>query len=185
MVVRTAALCLLFAGIVGAIELTSESWDEKTAGKAVFLKFYAPWCGHCKKLKPDWDKLMDEFSGSPTSLVADVDCTAGGKSLCEKHGVKSFPTLKYGDPTELKDYQGVRAFNDLKQFADDNLGPTCSPTSLDLCPDDKRRKLEGFLKMSVGKLEGRIRNALKAVEEDMPLIKKVLARLRKPPAAEL
>ena len=41
--------------------------------------------GHCKKLKPDWDKLMDEFNGSPGSLVADVDCTAEGQSLCEKH----------------------------------------------------------------------------------------------------
>lgn len=41
--------------------------------------------GHCKKLKPDWDKLMDEFNGSPGSLVADVDCTTEGQSLCEKH----------------------------------------------------------------------------------------------------
>lgn len=48
-----------------------------------FTLFHVP--GHCKKLKPDWDKLMDEFNGSPGSLVADVDCTTEGQSLCEKH----------------------------------------------------------------------------------------------------
>ena len=72
-----------------AIELTEANWDAETAGKSVLLKFFAPWCGHCKKLKPDWDKLMKEFNGSPGSLVGDVDCTAGGQSLCEKHGAKA------------------------------------------------------------------------------------------------
>jgi len=43
MAARTLALSLLLAGGAGAVELTSETWDEKTAGKSVFIKFLAPW----------------------------------------------------------------------------------------------------------------------------------------------
>jgi len=130
-------------------------------------------------MKPDWDKLMEDFKGSPSSLVADVDCTTEGKDLCEKHGVKGYPSIKYGDPAELKDYNGGRTYEAFKKFADENLGPTCGPTNLDLCSESDRTKLESFMKMSAGKLEGRTRNALKAVEEDVPIMKKVLAYMKK------
>ena len=43
-----AHVSLLFA-TVGAIELTTETWDAATSGKTMFVKFHAPWCGHCKK----------------------------------------------------------------------------------------------------------------------------------------
>ena len=39
-------------------------------------------------MKPDWDKLMEEFSGSATQLVAEVDCTDAGEDLCEELGVQ-------------------------------------------------------------------------------------------------
>lgn len=78
-------------------------------------------CGHCKALKPDWDKLMAEFEGSATQLVADVDCTTEGQPLCDENGVQGFPTLKWGDPSDLQDYQGGRSYDDLKKFADENL----------------------------------------------------------------
>ena len=68
------------------------------------IKFYAPWCGHCKKLAPDWNKLTDAFSGSKTAGVYDVDCTADGKPLCEANGVQGFPTLKWGSPDALEAY---------------------------------------------------------------------------------
>jgi len=38
-----------------------------------FIKFYQNWCGHCKRMKPDWDKLADELN-SDHALIADVDC---------------------------------------------------------------------------------------------------------------
>merc|ERR1711879_75883 len=64
---------------------------------------------------------MDDFKDSTTSLVAYVDCTAGGKDLCDKNGVRGYPTIKYGDPGDLKDYNGGRTYDDLKKFADENL----------------------------------------------------------------
>jgi len=118
---------------------------------------------------------MDEFKESATSLVADVDCTADGKDLCEKHGVKGYPTIKYGDPTDLQDYNGARDFDGLKKFAEENLGPSCGPKNLDLCSEDVKAKLTAFMAMSAGKLEGKIRNAQKILKEEVPLMKKVLA----------
>jgi len=129
-------------------------------------------------MKPAWDKLMSEFEGSSTSLVADVDCTADGKSLCDKSGVQGFPTIKYGDPTDLKDYQGGRDFESLKKFADESLGPQCGPDNMDLCSDKIKKKLEGYLAMSFDKLEGKITKAQKAVEEDVPVMKKVIGHLK-------
>jgi hypothetical protein len=122
---------------------------------------------------------MEDFKGSPTSLVADVDCTTEGKELCEKFEVKGYPSIKYGDPAELKDYQGGRSYDDLKKFADENLGPSCGPANLELCSESDKTKLEGFMKMSLGKLEGKVRNAIKVLEEDVPIMKKVLAYQKK------
>ena len=39
-------------------------------------------------MKPDWDKLAEEFADSQKVVIADVDCTASGKALCEKYGVQ-------------------------------------------------------------------------------------------------
>jgi hypothetical protein len=121
---------------------------------------------------------MDEFKDSTTSLVGDVDCTTEGKELCEKHGVQGYPSIKYGDPGDLKDYQGGRTFDALKKFADENLGPSCGPTNLELCDEETKGKLEKYMKMSSGKLEGKVRNSLRIVAEEVPLMKKVLASMK-------
>jgi uncharacterized coiled-coil protein SlyX len=99
-------------------------------------------------MKPDWDKLMEEFKDSPTQLVADVDCTADGKPLCDANGVRGYPTLKWGDPTDLQDYQGGRDYDTLKKFAEENLKPICSPANIDLCDDDKKKEIEKYQAMA-------------------------------------
>jgi len=105
-------------------------------------------------MKPDWDKLMDAFAGSDTQLVADVDCTADdAKPLCETHGVKGFPTLKWGDPSDLQDYQGGRDYASLEKFATENLKPVCSPANVELCDDDKKADIEKFMAMSNADLD--------------------------------
>jgi len=106
---------------------------------------------------------MEDFAGSPTALVADVDCTAEGKELCEQQGVRGYPTIKWGDPTAMQDYDGARDYDGMKAFADENLGPSCSPDNMDLCDDAKKAQLEKFMKMSEGKIEAKIRKA----EKDM------------------
>eukprot|EP00526_Cylindrotheca_closterium_P019243 CAMPEP_0113615120 /NCGR_PEP_ID=MMETSP0017_2-20120614/7532_1 /TAXON_ID=2856 /ORGANISM="Cylindrotheca closterium" /LENGTH=217 /DNA_ID=CAMNT_0000524337 /DNA_START=59 /DNA_END=712 /DNA_ORIENTATION=+ /assembly_acc=CAM_ASM_000147 len=159
-----ALLITLFA-TSNAIDLTPDNWDEATAGKTIFVKMFAPWCGHCKKMKPDWDKLMDEFADSKTALVADVDCTAEGKPICDDNGVKGFPTLKYGDPSALEDYKGGRDYDSLKKFAEESLKPMCSPNNIDLCEPEKKAEIEKYQAMPAAELEAAIAEKTKLMDE--------------------
>jgi len=106
-------------------------------------------------MKPDWDALMEEF---PSTY--DVDCTAGGKDLCEEVGVQGFPTIKYGDSSDkkaLKAYEGGRDLASLKKFAEENLAPACGPDALDACSAEERTMLDGFLKRSAADLNAEIK----------------------------
>jgi len=144
----------------GAIDLTTANWEEQTAGKTVFVKFFAPWCGHCKGMKPAWDKLMKNWNKGErvkTTLIADVDCTAEtGKPLCDQNGVQGFPSIKWGDASSLEDYKGGRDYDALKKFAKENLKPLCSPMNLDLCDDEKKKTITEFQAMSAEELEKQI-----------------------------
>lgn len=119
-------------------------------------------------MKPDWDKLMEAFKGSATALVADVDCTTAGKDLCSEHGIRGYPTIKYGDPNNLEDYKGGRTYDAFKQFADENLGPSCGPANLDLCDDEKKTMIEKLMAMPSDDLN-------KAIEEHSSNMEKLEA----------
>ncbi len=116
-------------------------------------------------MAPDWEKLSGEWEGNDIGLVAEVDCTADGKPLCDENGVKGFPTLKYGDPTALEDYQGGRSFSDLSSFAKDNLKPVCSPAKLDLCDDDKKKEIEDLMAMGDEDIKAKIEVEEKKLED--------------------
>mmetsp|Transcript_8274 Transcript_8274/g.11798 ORF Transcript_8274/g.11798 Transcript_8274/m.11798 type:complete len:217 (-) Transcript_8274:368-1018(-) len=160
----TAAILAVAAVGANAIDLTPDNWEAETAGKTVFVKMFAPWCGHCKKMAPDWNKLMEEFKGDATKLIGDVDCTAEGKPLCDANGVKGFPTLKHGDPSDLQDYQGGRDYDSLKSFAE-GLKPVCSVNNIDLCDDEKKKEIEVFMALSVEDLDAKIAVEEKKLEE--------------------
>lgn len=125
------------------LELTTDTWEEKTEGKTVFVKFFAPWCGHCKAMKPVWDKLMTEYESSETILVADVDCMGDGKDLCDKVGVNGFPTIKHGDPANLEDYKGGRDDAALKKFAA-GLKSSCNVVSLEKCDPEQVTAIKAY-----------------------------------------
>ena len=138
-----------------AIELTPDTWDEATAGKSVFVKFFAPWCGHCKAMKPAWDSLMDEFADSASVLVADVDCIGSGKPLCDEMGVQGFPTVKFGDPSNLEAYKGARDLESLKTFTNE-LKPACNVGTLENCDDDQKAVVTALKEESEDALVGKI-----------------------------
>jgi|Transcript_17725 hypothetical protein len=118
-------------------------------------------------MKPAWDKLMKNWNKgdrAKTSLIADVDCTAEGKPLCEQVGVEGFPTIKWGDVNNLEKYEGGRDYDALKKFAKENLKPMCSPSNIDLCDDEKKAEIAKIQAMPADELA-------KAIDEKKAEIK--------------
>ena len=83
------------------------------------VQFYAPWCGHCKKLHPLWEQLGEEDLNGVK--VGRVDCTRE-KALCEKNAVRAFPLLLYfpgkGDSKKIYRYSGPRNLEAMREFVD-------------------------------------------------------------------
>jgi len=107
-------------------------------------------------MKPDWDKLMKAFKDDESRLVADVDCTAAGKPLCDQVGVRGYPTIKHGDPNNLEDYKGGRDYAALEKFTK-GLKPACSPAKIELCEPEAKAKIEELQKLSAADLDKQIK----------------------------
>eukprot|EP00929_Paragymnodinium_shiwhaense_P070799 TRINITY_DN3590_c0_g4_i1.p1 TRINITY_DN3590_c0_g4~~TRINITY_DN3590_c0_g4_i1.p1 ORF type:complete len:170 (+),score=99.21 TRINITY_DN3590_c0_g4_i1:229-738(+) len=136
-------------------------------------------------MKPAWDKLMKQYKDSKDVLIADVDCTTEGKPLCETHGVEGFPTIKYGDPSDLQNYEGGRDLKALKKFAKENLKPMCSPANIDLCDDEKKGKIEELMKMSdddlakqIEEKEGDIKKAEELFDAEVKKLQETYEKLQ-------
>ncbi|KAL4452718.1 hypothetical protein ABPG75_008380 [Micractinium tetrahymenae] len=104
----------------GVHHLTDTDFEEKTAdGKVWLIKFFAPWCGHCKRLAPTWDQLGDAFKSSDKIMIASVDCTEQ-KDVCTKAEIRGYPTLKvYHAGQAVDSYRGARELAALKSYVEE------------------------------------------------------------------
>jgi len=143
----------LAAVMVLGIELTPENWHEETEGRTVFIKFFAPWCDHCREMAPAWEQLMIAFEKSDSTLIAEVDCDGKGAELCQEMGVENYPTLKYGHPSNLENYDGAMEYEDLLMFASEKIGPVCGPKSLELCDAGQKVKIKKLQAEGIANLE--------------------------------
>jgi protein disulfide-isomerase A1 len=108
--------------------LTTKNWDE-TVGKAKYalVEFYAPWCGHCQKLKPEWSKAattMNEHDA--TIIIGKVDATQEA-DLAQKYGVNGYPTIKwFVDGEVAMDYSGARDADGIVRWVKKKTGPAAA-----------------------------------------------------------
>jgi len=81
------------------------------------------WCGHCKKLAPEYEKLGASFKKSKSVLIAQVDCDEH-KSICSKYGVSGYPTIQWFPKGSLepKKYEGQRSVEALAEFVNSEAG---------------------------------------------------------------
>ena len=119
-------------------------------------------------MKPAWDALSQEFEGSKTVLVADVDCTASGKSLCARFQVSGFPTIKYFNPPNHvgEDYDGGRSLDQLRAFAKSSLKIACSPTSKSSCSKEELAQLEKDLAIPAAERTAELVKIYEAMDAD-------------------
>ncbi|KAG2446641.1 hypothetical protein HYH02_008213 [Chlamydomonas schloesseri] len=110
---------------VDVVVVTSKNWDETVKkSKFALVEFYAPWCGHCKSLKPEYAKAATVLkSAVPDAVIAKVDATQE-ESLGQKFGVQGYPTLKWFVDGELaSDYNGPRDADGIVGWVKKKTGP--------------------------------------------------------------
>eukprot|EP00276_Gloeochaete_wittrockiana_P013323 CAMPEP_0184331790 /NCGR_PEP_ID=MMETSP1089-20130417/1067_1 /TAXON_ID=38269 ORGANISM="Gloeochaete wittrockiana, Strain SAG46.84" /NCGR_SAMPLE_ID=MMETSP1089 /ASSEMBLY_ACC=CAM_ASM_000445 /LENGTH=354 /DNA_ID=CAMNT_0026654881 /DNA_START=36 /DNA_END=1100 /DNA_ORIENTATION=- len=109
-------------GPSNVVDLTAATFDKVVldASKDVFAEFYAPWCGHCKNLAPEYEKFGNAFANEPSVVVARIDCDAH-KEACSRYGVTGYPTLKWfpKDSKAGQDYDRPRVASDLVAFVNE------------------------------------------------------------------
>jgi len=141
-------LSILAVGLANVAVLTSSNFDEEIQKADVTLvKFYAPWCGHCKRLAPEYDQAAETLAGNDKVSIAKVDCTQE-QSVCSKYGVQGYPTLKVfskagGNP---KDYNGARAADAIVKF----MTKQTQPAYTEVSSEDEIKALVGKEVIIVG-----------------------------------
>lgn len=121
------------------VVLTESTFDSEIASSSLTLvEFFAPWCGHCKNLAPNYAKAATALKD--VAKLASVDCTVE-KDLCSRFGVQGFPTLKVfrntGDIEKPAEYQGGRSEKDIIKY----IRKQTEPAYVEVKSDDE---LEAF-----------------------------------------
>ncbi|KAE8654905.1 Protein disulfide-isomerase like 2-2 [Hibiscus syriacus] len=114
-----------------SVELNSRNFDELVlkSKELWIVEFFAPWCGHCNKLAPEWKKAANNLKGKVK--LGHVDCDSE-KSLMSRFNVQGFPTiLVFGaDKDSPLPYEGARTASAIESFALEQLETIVGPVEV-------------------------------------------------------
>jgi len=115
------------------LRLDTDSFNKVALNKDkdVLVAFTAPWCGHCKALKPTLEVISKDFESESRCIIADFDADAEeNKPIAKEYGVNSYPTIKFFPKGENKspiDYNQGRSEADFISFLNEHCGTHRAP----------------------------------------------------------
>jgi len=91
------------------VELTDANFEEEVlkSPDLVLVEFFAPWCGHCQRLAPEWKKAAQELKGKVKVTALDATQHAG---TAQRFQIQGYPTIKFF-PAGAKDWNSAQDFN--------------------------------------------------------------------------
>jgi len=143
------------AAVIDLTDVTFEHQTQASTGQTTgkwLVKFYAPWCGHCKTLAPIWEQLDDrikEENPNDGIIIAKVDCTKQS-SVAQRFKIQSYPTLKYFADRKMYTYKGGRNLDALYDFVTEGYKSAktdeipAPPSVLDAKMKEFRQKFESL-----------------------------------------
>ncbi|XP_071957938.1 protein disulfide-isomerase A4-like [Antedon mediterranea] len=110
------------------IVLTNENFDFVVMDKEIILvEFYAPWCGHCKRLEPEYKKAAKTLKeNDPPVALAKLDATAHADAA-GRYDVSGYPTLKIFRNGKAYDYKGPREEAGIVSYMKEQADPSWAP----------------------------------------------------------
>ncbi|ORX50846.1 protein disulfide isomerase, partial [Hesseltinella vesiculosa] len=106
------------------LSLTTADFKKNVEGQDLMLvEFFAPWCGHCKALAPEYEKAATDLKDK--IALAKVDCTEN-QDVCQEYGVQGYPTLKVFRQGEASEYKGSRQHEGIVSYMKKQALPSVS-----------------------------------------------------------
>lgn len=127
-VLRTLLLPLLFlafAADAAVQQVTDATIDQVVDGSSnVLLEFFAPWCGHCKSLAPEWQIAGELFTKEADDVVIGALDATESKDSATKYGIQGFPTIKWfpKGSTVAEEYDGGRTADSIVSWVNKKVG---------------------------------------------------------------
>ncbi|KAM7002043.1 protein disulfide-isomerase [Melospiza melodia melodia] len=157
----------------GVLVLRASSFEQALAEhRYLLVEFYAPWCGHCKALAPEYAKAAAKLKAEGSEIrLAKVDATEESE-LAQQFGVRGYPTIKFfknGDKAAPKEYTAGREADDIVSWLRKRTGPAAASladvAAAEALVDSSEVVVIGFFKDSASEAAKEFLQAAEAVDD--------------------